>query len=188
MSWLDFISRVLDAVAWPLVAVFALVMLRKPLARLLTDRALNRIKLGPLDVEWTREIAEAETELNAAGIQTPATQAQSSLRTELAAEARTAPAIAVLEAHSILERQLRRVVGTKTAVPRDELERKGVVGLARLAARHDLIGDETANAIQNMSTLRNMAAHGSARDITSKLATDYLTLVDAVLVLLPQAE
>lgn len=173
-------SRIIGAVAWPLVALFALVILRKPLVHLLTDRPPKRVKVGPLDVEWTREIAEAETELSAAGTPKPPSPNGPSLVADLAAEARKAPAVAVLEAYAVLEHELRNLVEAKTDVSGAEL-RKSAVGLARLADQHGVISQETARAVQGVSVLRNLAAHGSARDITSEQAVDYLALVDAVL-------
>jgi hypothetical protein len=181
MSWLDFVSRVISAVAWPLVAVFALILLRQPLKRLLTDHPLKRVKVGPLDVEWTREIAEAETELGAGGTLVQPGPDATSLVKDLEAEARKAPAVAVLEAYAVLERELRSLVEAKADLPADELTRRSAVGLARLAAKREIISPETANAVQGVSVLRNLAAHGSARDITSDQAMDYLTLVDGVL-------
>jgi hypothetical protein len=188
MSWLDFIASVISAVAWPLVALFALILLRQPLARLLTDRPPKRVKVGPLDVEWTREIAEAETELSAAGTPLPPGPDAASLVSELETEARKAPAIAVLEAYAVLDRELRNLVESKIDVPSDELIRNGPLGLARLAARHGVISQETANAVQSVSVLRNLAAHGSARDVTTDQAIDYLALVDGVLLTLREQD
>jgi hypothetical protein len=37
------------------------------------------------------------------------------------------------------------------------------------------------NAIEGISVMRNLAAHGSAREISSEQAMEYLALVDAVL-------
>lgn len=133
MSWLEFVARLVDSVVWPVVVLVALIVLRRPIARLLTDRPPKRVKAGPLEVEWTREIAEAETELSATGAPLPAgTTAESSIVAELTAEARKAPAVAVLEAHAVVERELRTLLEMK-GQPGDERSKAGALGLARLA-------------------------------------------------------
>jgi len=60
----------------------------------------------------------------------------------------------------------------------------GAVGLARLAVRHERITPGTVSAVEGLSVLRNLAAHGSAREITAAQADEYLVLADAVLYVL----
>jgi uncharacterized protein YutE (UPF0331/DUF86 family) len=46
-------------------------------------------------------------------------------------------------------------------------------GLARIALQHGLITDETAQAVQGLTVLRNLTAHGRENDLTVERALDY---------------
>lgn len=178
MSWLEFIARMTGSLAWPVATAVGVFVLRQPLGRLLTSLPLKRLKAGPFEVEIDRSLAEAETALQAGGVMTPPPQTESSVRVELATEASRAPAVAVLEAHDAIERELRDLVGGHNlASP----ERGGAVRLARLAAQHGLLSEESVRAVEAITVLRNLVAHGGARKITSEQAEEYLALADAVL-------
>ena len=111
MSGFEFGSRLTDSLAWPVFALLIVLVLRRPLAELLARRPLSRMKAGPFEVEWERVIAETETEVQALPGEPPRTTASTpSVREELAAAAKQAPAVAVLEAHAQVENALREVV------------------------------------------------------------------------------
>jgi hypothetical protein len=162
-------------------ALIIAVVLRHPLSQALSHRPLSKVKAGPFEVEWDRTAAETEKEVEAIGISVhDAGAAPGALREELAGEAASAPAVAVLEAHATIERTLRDLLSS-VDLPAEQTCRLGVVGLARLAQRQGLLTPETVNAVEGISVMRNLAAHGSAREITPNQAVEYLTLADAVL-------
>ncbi len=76
--------------------------LRRPVANLLGQASLKRLKGGPFEVEIDRGLAEAETTLEAGGV-IPPPLSEGSIREELSVEAVRAPAVAVLEAHHAVE-------------------------------------------------------------------------------------
>lgn len=176
MSEFEFIVRMTEALGWPVFALIIVLILRRPIRQMLTQRPPTRMKAGPFEVEWDRVLSEAETEIE------PADRgaAPGVVRNELAAEAATAPPVAVLEAHATVERALRELLAAAD-VPEQETRRAGAVGLARLAQRKELISHESVRAIEGVSVLRNLAAHGSAREITAEQANEYLALVDVIL-------
>ena len=53
--------------------------------------------------------------------------------------------------------------------------------LARLAHERGEISDATLQAIESLSILRNLAAHGRTEEVDRGKALDYLTLADATL-------
>lgn len=177
MSWLDFISRLTGSLAWPLTAVIGVFILRRPIAALLTQTPVKRLKAGPFEVEIDRSLAEAETTLDAAGVTLPPVS-EGSIRQELSVEAVRAPAVAVLEAHHAVERELRDVVTSfDISVP----ESAGAVRLARLAAQRGILTQESVRAVEAISVLRNLIAHGGAREVSNEQAEEYLAYTDAVL-------
>lgn len=182
MSWLDFISRMTGSLAWPVAAIVGTAILRRPIATLLTSGPLRRVKAGPFEVEIDRSLAETETTLEAIGVSPPPVT-DSSIRQELAIEVIRAPAVAILEAHQAVERELRNLL-TGTGV--DGLESAGAVRLARMAAQRGIISEESARSVETISVLRNLVAHSHAREVTNEQAQEYLAYADAVLFAIEQ--
>jgi hypothetical protein len=60
VSWLEFISQVLNALGWPAAAVGAALILRRPLATLIADPTLKSLKAGPFEAAWDRALAAVE--------------------------------------------------------------------------------------------------------------------------------
>jgi hypothetical protein len=177
MSWLDFISRMTGSLAWPLVTVIGVVVLRRPIANLLANAPLKRLKAGPIEVEIDRSLAEAETTLEASGV-IPPPVVEGSISDELSVEAVRAPAAAILKAHHAVERELRDIVASlDIQVP----ESAGATRLSRLAAQAGAISEASARAVEAISMLRNLVAHTGAREVTKEQAQEYLTFADGVL-------
>lgn len=97
------------SLAWPLAIVIGVLVLRRPIANLLAQAPLKRLKAGPFEVEIDRGVAEAETTLEAGRV-IPPPLSEGSIREELSVEVVRAPAVAVLQAHHAVERELRDVV------------------------------------------------------------------------------
>jgi hypothetical protein len=176
---LEFIAAMAKALAWPAAAVTVAVLFRTQLRTLLSGPA-RRVKAGPLEIEWDRTVAEAQVELDQPGIPpalTPATTGPVS--SELAEVAERSPTAAVMEAHATIERELRQLL--TTAGVADAEQRAGAAGLARLGVQHGVVTEETLRAVEGLSVLRNLAAHGRAGEVTVERAVDYLALADAVL-------
>jgi hypothetical protein len=176
VSKLEFISSLVKSLAWPVAFVVVALVFREQLRGLLSTAGLRRVKAGPLEVEWNRQISEAEVELEQTGVPSPSFGVISE---ELAPVANASPAAAVMEAHARIERALREKL-LDAGVEESDL-RTGAAGLARLAAERNLISDETLRAVQGLALLRNMAAHGHGGDVTVERAKDYLALADAIL-------
>lgn len=99
------------SLAWPLATIIGVLVLRRPIANLLAQAPLKRLKAGPFEVEIDRGLAEAETTLEAGGV-IPPPLSEGSISEELSVEAIRAPPVAVLEAHHAAERELRDVVAS----------------------------------------------------------------------------
>ena len=180
MSVLEFIAAITKALAWPLAAVVVAVLFREQLRRLLSTGPARRMKAGPIEIEWDRTVAEAQVELDQPGVPPPLAGSMSGpVSVELVEVAERSPTAAVMEAHAVIEREL-RVRLTAAGVPEAE-QRVGAAGLARLGMQHGVITEETQRAIEGLSVLRNLSAHGRAGDVSTERAIDFLALADAVL-------
>jgi hypothetical protein len=85
----------------------------------------------------------------------------------------------VVESYSRVEQQLRALIDAAGIPVRRPLSGRA---LARLAEEHDLIYKDTREAIEGLSLLRDLAAHGQApANLDEQRALDYAALSDAVL-------
>ena len=129
MSWLEFISSMTGALAWPPIVAIVLSSFRKAITRLLPD--LRRLKAGPtgVEMEWERmleevreepetseairplgpEAAEARMDEEAASTAQADREADSRrFLEEIEEQAIVSPSAAVLEAYRRLEAVLRQ--------------------------------------------------------------------------------
>jgi hypothetical protein len=90
------------------------------------------------------------------------------------------PSAAVVEAFARIERELARIaIEGSLDIGRQSVSARQ---LADLLQEHDLIRAESATAIEGLSVMRNLAAHGRAQDdLDQARALEYLYLADAVL-------
>ena len=100
------------------------------------------------------------------------------LSSELEETAEVSPATAVLEATERLERELASRVQEAGGWV---FSGAGLVSLARQALDSNLISPETANAVQGIAVLRNLAAHDRMSRLSATQAQEYLSLVDATI-------
>jgi len=169
----QFIASLVQSLAWPAALVLVAVVFRVQLRRLLTGQ-LRRLKAGPIEAEFDRLISHVRTEL-------PLVQAVPgavAVSDELSDLVRTSPRAAILEAHERIE-----------ALLRDALEQAGervddadsAAALARRAGDRELITPQSANAVEGLAVMRNLAAHEVSGEVTPEGATRYLVLADSVL-------
>jgi hypothetical protein len=177
MSEYELIVQLTQALAWPVFALTIVLILRRPIRQMLTQRPMSKLKAGPFEVEWDKMMSQAEAEVGR-----PAPPGiPGGVRTELRAEAEADPSVAILAAHTAVDRAL-RVILSATDLPTSEINLAGsTVGLARLAREQGLISAKSLQAVEGITVMRNLAAHGSAREITTEQAEEYLALVDAIL-------
>lgn len=172
MSALDFIA----AVAWPLTVLVIAIMFRRPITTALASAA-GHLKAGPFELAWEETISEVEVDLG----QPPSVSkgeigGAAGKLDELAEES---PVAAVVQTYGQIELALR-----------DLLKRHGVDGvddqwhvveLARHALRKGLITPETMKAVEGLSVLRNLAAHGRDSDLSTQRAHEFVALAQGTL-------
>jgi hypothetical protein len=179
LDGLTFTASVLQSLAWPLSVLLIVVVLRKPIGAAL--QRVSKARVGPVEAEFDQELAEVRKEVQRS---TPPAQTgreapmAPSLPEELDRLAEASPRAAVLEAFARIETRLRELLAEAGVEVR---EPQSGVALARLASRHGLVSDETLNAVEGLSVMRNLAAHQPTDDLSAERARDYLTLADAIL-------
>jgi hypothetical protein len=187
MDTRQFIASLVSSAAWP-VAVFGIALLfRRQLAQLLTG-PLRRLKAGPLELEFERIIStvQAQIEPSPAGASSSSDSASRSGDADLTALAHASPMAAVMSGYGKLERQLHDLL--QAAGDPKTSEGLAAIQLARRAAEKGLITPETLNALQGLTVLRNLAAHGRGDDVSVERALEYLSLVEALAYTLDQSK
>lgn len=185
MTVLQFIASLVSSLAWPLAVLVIAVIFRAQIRQLMS-RPLRRFRAGPVEMEFDRLLSEVEV-----AVERPATAApgeeqrsESPVIEELEGLVTTSPVAAVMDAHAAVERELRDLV--LEAAPDADVSRMAMGQLLRLALDHGVITPEAAKAVEGITVMRNLTAHGRANEVTVERARDYLALVDAVLYTLRQ--
>jgi len=195
MSIPAFVLALVQTLVWPLTVIGIVIILRSAIVAALSG-PLKRLKAGPTGVElemWEGKLAVIKEELSGdSGRRTPErtdtgqSAGEGSLIEELTPVAEVSPQAAILEGYARLERGLRLKLASKGKEPDATM---GGRNLARLAQREGVITELTANAIDGLAVLRNLAAHGQApSDLNTARALDYLAMVDGTLFALRQSK
>ncbi len=186
MSSLQFLASLVGSLAWPVVVLVIVVLFRSTIRSVLTGQVKRwRAGLSGVEVEyWELTADRARDQLPPDAEKRAAETLGGGLSGELAPVAEVAPRAAVLEAFGRIEQELRRI--TKSFEAPEKLERMGARQLAVVAHQHGQISDESLNAINGLTVLRNLAAHGQASDLDPGRALEFVHLADAILFALAQ--
>ncbi len=174
----SFVSLV-QALAWPVVILVLVLMFRSQVKGWLSA-PMQRFKAGPVEVEFALKLAESETVIPPVPVHRARRERE--MREALKQLAEVEPGSAVLAAHERIYQRLREMVGPDANVsgplPGTAL------AVARVAAARGLITQETVEAIEELTGLRNLVAHSGADAVTTDTALRYVGLADRVLHLL----
>lgn len=172
MSVAEFIS----SVAWPVTVLVVALLFRRPIIDALGS-SRGALSAGPFRLEWQRRAAEIEADLGQ-----PTSIAEGKIggaAGRLEEIAAVSPIGAVVESFSQVEKALRTA-----------LDERGIEGprqnwsvrrLAEVAQEQGVITPETKDAIDGLSVMRNLAAHGGEEDISPDRAREFLALSHGIL-------
>jgi hypothetical protein len=172
---MEFVAELVSALAWPVVALAALVVLRRPLERWLRERP-TRIKAGPVELQWDSLISKAQADLDQPGVPDPAalTSSAEAEDRDLYLLTRANPPLGILEASRQVEAELRRRLSAIGV----EVPQQGLGALALLADRHGLITEATQKSVAGLVVLRNLAIHAPER-VSAEEALEFVALAEA---------
>jgi hypothetical protein len=187
VSWQEFVAAIVDAIAWPVVVLTGIVLFRSAIASALRGD-LKRLRFGPVEAEWERRIAEARDQVPEEVQETAEAGVAGSLTDELSEVARIAPAAAVVEAYARVERTLRRLGRKRGVLLHPGGQYVSAWRMAKILHEANEISDQVLYSIEDLTTLRNLAAHGEAGDLDEKRALDYVELAGTVLFLLGERQ
>ena len=186
MDFLTFISKLIDSLAWPVVALVLGLAFRKKLLDLLPT--IRKFKAGPVEAEF--ELAAKEVRVSAAEITDKSDVAASSeskaieesnrkiLSTLLSA--RNDPAGKILEGWSNVDGELFKL-GLQLGDIVDPVTNTSKV--YDVMMKSDVLPHETKRLVRELRGLRNKVAHVEVIP-TSDAAQDYVLAVDRVITLI----
>ena len=175
MDWLTFISKVIEALAWPSVVTGLLLYLRKDLPRLVTS--LRKLKFKEMEVEFGEAAKKVAVETSAAvPLPGPDTKlaggSERDVERQLLSIADLSPRAAILEAWLRIEAAAVAVIRkhgitTLNATPgplrlREGLEQVGVLTPPQVAA------------YDSLRRLRNEAVHTPEAEFTPTAVANYI--------------
>lgn len=183
MDALTFIAKLIEALAWPLAVVIVAWTLRTELRALL--RLVKKVKAGPVEAEFDRELhflrTETETE-KPSTVVTPAIRAQTDSLLELAARH---PRASILEAWRLIEFAMLRLANSRDLLP--SIEKVAPHHVVRVISKERVLSNEELALYYDLRSLRNQAAHAVDFDPSETAAIDYIKLAQKLLDAIDQA-
>jgi hypothetical protein len=185
MNMLQFIASLVSSLAWPIVVVVLVFILRAPLTTVLLT--LTRLKYKDLELDFGRELKQLEKEARALDIapkqMKKAAVAKREPRQFLEEAAQmaddfSAPAIAV--AWQAVEAELMAAV-MRMGISPDYPAHNSALKNAQLLREQDKIDSRTFELLNRMRMLRNSVIHGANRAaIKSDEAAEFVALARGV--------
>ncbi|MFC4631306.1 hypothetical protein ACFO6V_23880 [Promicromonospora alba] len=177
MTDLEFASVTIGQLAWPVIVVVLVLIMRGPLKTLFETSEVKSVKAGTngFEIEFERKLTEVEHEFGGVLHSRPGTKADAvaseNFREDMAAVVAFSPRAAVLESYARLEQQLQ-----ETFLPTEQQQPVTGRELTHLAVEEGLLEFEEAMIFRELTTLRNSIAHNSEATITRSAASRYVEL------------
>ncbi|WP_145964094.1 hypothetical protein [Chromobacterium phragmitis] len=177
MDILTFITKLIEFTAWPIAAVALVTMLRTEIKSLLPY--LKKIKAGPVEAEFEREIKELEAMAKAQHQLFPPPEGLTPERQLLLQLVQVNPRSAILEAWRGIEESAIRVIQNKALyVP--EKESHSPLAVIRVLNKENVLSAEDISLYHDLRTLKNQAAHAQDFSPTTDAALSYIELASSL--------
>ena len=188
MDTLTFISNILSSLIWPVVVVFTVVILRRPLRDSIADlgRRLHSIKFPGGEAEFSDELAEIKEAANDANLPlVPFTPPVGPLLSDVGEDERQWARLAELWPRATITEAWRHVedamreLARRSEIP--EKESHSALSLIRALGRRQICTSDTVAIVSHLRGIRNTAAHGLGVEISRTDATEYVALAKRVI-------
>jgi hypothetical protein len=174
MDWLSFLASVVGSVAWPVTVLAVVLILRKELVALLPF--LRRLKAGPVEAEFERQVKELKNEV-AQALPEELPQALEG-RERLLKLAEISPRAAILEAWQGVEFAARRVATHYGGSPVPDV--RSPSRLTKELAKLSQVSVDDLALIQDLRGLRNQATHSPDFSPSYEAVANYIQLASAL--------
>jgi hypothetical protein len=173
MDWLTFAIRFIEAVIWPVAGGIILLVFRPEARQLLS--LVRRLKAGPLEAEFEREIREISQEEARGAIAPEIEKKPDPIKTTLIELAEQHPRSAILEAWRRVEAAV-MAAGVAKAVRLRNPDASAPVKVIGELARQELVDPADLARFHDLRGLRNQAAHIEAFEPSADAVLEYVQL------------
>lgn len=175
MDWLTFISKVVEALAWPAVVVGVLLYLRQEFPSIV--RSLRRLKFKDVELEFGEAAkalaAETKRVVPAAGPDVKLLgQDESAVVARLGAIAELSPRAAILEAWLLVEAAAADLIRKQN--PTSLTANPGPMRIREGLRRAEVLTPPQEAAFEHLRRLRNDAVHAPDAEFTSAAVASYI--------------
>lgn len=163
--------EILDVIAWPLVVLVCVVILRKPLAQLIGSTKRIKYEDNALEVEFFEELKAIEAEYQEVLPSNQDTQAQ----IDLAQLAEEAPNAAVLEAWKVVEGAAKELIESRGHTPDYDVATPLKL-MEKMLAGTGLLDEKAVQVFSRLRQLRNKVVHAQGYTLSVEQAREYVDL------------
>lgn len=175
-EWLDFVARIIEAVAWPIVVIVAIFLFKSHLIIVLGN--LKSFKWGGGEATFDRDIKVATEQAKAIETVPEAVAELNRERLlELIGMAAVSPTGAIVEAWKDIE-QTAQMVAEESEQPFASRKRPRYFELQRFLEVNRLLPSAEIQVLKELRMIRNRAAHSSDTEVTVEQARQYVHLAD----------
>lgn len=192
MGTFEFISSLIDSLAWPAAVIVLGFSLRRPISKMLTKMPLKRLEAGPSGFKleyFDEKLEEARNELKEARAERPdiapgvpealpvKVATRDDFMEEMTQLAEIAPSAVILESFARLDKVLSETFKAKLDDGRIPHRPVTARQLVRRAVERGLIAPSEVAAFDDVAVLRNVVAHGGTAELDKARALSYASLV-----------
>lgn len=198
MDYLTFISKIVEAIVWPIVSIIIVLIIRKPLLRLLPN--IKILKLKDFSVEFQKGIDKTKQEAqqltnitstdkdileNADLKNKEQHDAQKNVLDQLAS---ISPRSAILEAWTIIEKSAVNIANILNMEKGNPLNGYHLNEILNILVNKNIIPTTMISVVQELRVLRNKVVHGGIDVIAEQQANEYISLALVAINALENAE
>lgn len=182
MNKLEFISSIINSIAWPAALIVIILFLKQPLINILSN--LNKLTYNNLEMDFTNKLEEIETSLEESQLAESISPINSKDK-EIIAVAQISPAASITMSWSMVEEEIMNTI-KRIAISPDYPPYNSPLKNIQLLKDTGTIDLDTLNSLNELRELRNKAAHGhlSTEGITYMEAIKYHNLSKRVIMIL----
>lgn len=185
MDWLTFITKLVDALAWPGVVVGVLLFLRKELPSIV--RSLRKLKFKDVELEFGEAAVALAAETKRVVPQANADfillgQPESQVIARLESIAELSPRAAILEAWLLVEAAAADLIRKRS--PTTFRSNPGPLRIREGLRRAEVLTPPQESAFEHLRRLRNEAVHAPDAEFTAAAVDGYIESAVAMAVYL----
>jgi hypothetical protein len=170
VNTLEFISSLIKSLAWPIVVLTIVILLRQPLIRILSS--LNKVTFNNLEMDFEKKLDEIESSLEDKEQIFDKDQENNEQDEQIKEVAAVSPNASITMSWSMVEQEIQATI-QRLAISPDYPAHNSPFKNIVLLKNYNILDIETLNILNELRNLRNKAVHSHASDIK-------LTYLDAL--------